>query len=121
MTEPRTGKLTTHVLDVAHGRPAAGLRVSLYFVEDGRDTLLRPATTGPTGRPDGPLLDGRRFGAGTYKLAFAVGDYFAVAGHPDARRFLDVVPVVFTVDDATADYHVPLVVSPWAYSTYRGS
>lgn len=121
MSEARTGKLTTHVLDVAHGRPAAGLRIQLYWLEGGNETLLRPATTGETGRPDEPLLEGRRFSAGTYKLAFHVGDYFEHAGHADARRFLDVVPVVFTVDDATANYHVPLVVSPWAYSTYRGS
>jgi 5-hydroxyisourate hydrolase len=119
----KAGKLSTHVLDTASGRPAEGVRVSVYFDDGhgGPPVLMRSLVTTPDGRTDGPLLDGTRFHAGRYRIDFAVGDYFAAAGHADARRFLDVVPIAFTVDDATAGYHVPLLVSPWAYSTYRGS
>ena len=115
------GKLTTHVLDTASGKPAARMRVQLMWVEPDRDVLLRAAVTNPDGRTDGPMLEGDRFSAGTYKLIFDVGDYYATIGHPDAWKFLSIVPVVFTVDDASKNYHVPLLVSPWAYSTYRGS
>ena len=122
------GKLSTHVLDTAHGCPAAGVRVTVYFIDPHAgvgggpgEVRLRSVVTNADGRTDGPLLDGDRFHAGRYRLEFAVGDYFAARGHPDARRFLDAVPVAFTVDDASAGYHVPLLVSPWAYSTYRGS
>jgi hydroxyisourate hydrolase len=111
------------VLDTATGKPAAGVRVSVYFDDGhgGAPVLMRSVVTNADGRTDGPLLDGTRFHAGRYRVDFAVGDYFAAAGHADARRFLDVVPIAFTVDDATAGYHVPLLVSPWAYSTYRGN
>jgi 5-hydroxyisourate hydrolase len=120
------GKLSTHVLDTAHGCPAAGLRVTLYFLEPQAaagqgEARLRSLVTNADGRTDGPLLEGGRFMAGRYRLEFAVGDYFAARGHADARRFLDVVPIAFTVEDASVGYHVPLLVSPWAYSTYRGS
>ena len=120
------GKLSTHVLDTAHGCPAAGVRVTVYFIDPAggvahAETRLRSVVTNADGRTDGPLLDGPRFAAGRYRIEFAVGDYYAARGHPDAGRFLDVVPVAFTVDDASAGYHVPLLVSPWAYSTYRGS
>jgi 5-hydroxyisourate hydrolase len=120
------GKLSTHVLDTAHGCPAAGVRVTIYFIDpqDGADAgevRLRSVLTTADGRTDGPLLEGKKFHAGRYRLEFAVGEYFAARGHADARRFLDVVPIAFTVDDATVGYHVPLLVSPWAYSTYRGS
>ena len=115
------GKLSTHVLDTANGKPAAGMRVQLFWVEPQADVLLRATVTNADGRTDGPMVDGDRFSAGTYKLVFHVGDYFAEAGHPDARRFLDVVPLLFVVDDSSKPYHVPLLVSPWAYSTYRGS
>jgi 5-hydroxyisourate hydrolase len=70
---------------------------------------------------DSPVVEGPSFVAGTYRLEFSVGAYFESRGHADARRFLDVVPIVFVVDDASRSYHVPLLVSPWAYSTYRGS
>jgi 5-hydroxyisourate hydrolase len=111
------GKLTTHVLDTAHGIPAAGVKISVY--RDGK--LLHTATTNRDGRLDAPLLAGEKFSPGAYRLDFSVGDYFAARGDSDARRFLDVVPIAFTVDDGARDYHVPLLVSPWSYTTYRGS
>jgi 5-hydroxyisourate hydrolase len=111
------GKLTTHVLDTSTGRPAAGVKVSLYRGQ----SLLREMVTNADGRGDRPLLEGVQFLAGTYRLEFAVGDYFASMGQPDTRRFLDVVPIVFVVDDPMKSYHVPLLVTPWSYSTYRGS
>ena len=112
-----SGKLSTHVLDTAHGKPAAGVRVELYR----DDVLLLQVVTNADGRTDAPLLVGEAFVAGNYRIDFHMGDYFLTLGHPDARRFLDVVPIVFVVDDATRGYHVPLLVSPWSYSTYRGS
>ena len=116
------GKLTTHVLDTAHGRPAAGMRIELYQVgAPGNAAPFAVVETNPDGRPPTPLLEADTIGPGTYRLAFHVGAYFASQNHPDARRFLDVVPVVFIIDDPTAHYHVPLLVSPWSYSTYRGS
>jgi 5-hydroxyisourate hydrolase len=117
------GKLSTHVLDTASGNPAAGLRNSVYFDDDhgGPPVLMRSVVTNADGRTDGPLLEGPKFHAGHYRLDFAVGDYFASVKHADARRFLDVVPIAFTVEDAGMAYHVPLLVSPWAYHTYRGS
>ena len=115
-------KLTTHVLDTAHGRPAAGMRVELFQVgAPGGAAPLVEVQTNADGRTPAPLLAGEDLTPATYRLAFHVGDYFAGLGHPDARRFLDVVPIVFVVDDPAAGYHVPLLVSPWAYSTYRGS
>jgi 5-hydroxyisourate hydrolase len=111
------GKLTTHVLDTAHGCPAAGMTVSLYVEK----VLIAKVVTNPDGRCDAPLVAGERFVAGGYHLEFCVGDYYAARNHPDARRFLDVVPVYFIVEDPKRPYHVPLLVSPWAYSTYRGS
>lgn len=109
------GKLTTHVLDTAHGRPAAGLRLELHRLDGGRTELVRTETNAD-GRTNGPLLEGEAFAPGTYELTFHVGDYF---GEP--ARFLDVVPIRFTIADASAHYHVPLLCSPWSYSTYRGS
>lgn len=111
------GKLTTHVLDTAHGTPAAGVKISLY-----RDAkLLSQAVTNRDGRLDSPLLSGETFSEGAHRLEFSIGDYFASRNHPDARRFLDIVPIIFNVDDPQRDYHVPLLVSPWSYTTYRGS
>jgi 5-hydroxyisourate hydrolase len=111
------GKLTTHVLDVASGTPAAGMKISLF-----RDNqLLRSTITNATGRTDTPLLENDRVLSGTYRLEFSVGDYFAARQHPDAKKFLDIVPIVFIIHQPQSDYHVPLLVSPWSYSTYRGS
>lgn len=113
------GKLTTHVLDTAHGKPAAGLRIDLFKANQA--TALLSIKTNADGRADKPLLDGDALTAGTYRLEFHVGDYFRTVGSGDAGKFLDVVPIVFVVSDAAVHYHVPLLVSPWAYSTYRGS
>jgi hydroxyisourate hydrolase len=115
------GKLSTHVLDTARGVPAAGMRVELYRVgAPGGAGPLVEAVTDADGRTPAPLLMGD-LAAGTYRLVFHVGAYFAGRGDADARRFLDVVPIVFVVDDPAGSYHVPLLVSPWSYSTYRGS
>lgn len=109
------GKLTTHVLDTARGKPAAGVPVELYRLENETGTLVAKTTTNRDGRTDGPLLEGAGLRAGTYQLVFRIGGYFAGAG------FLDVVPIRFTIADAAAHYHVPLLCSPWSYTTYRGS
>lgn len=108
------GKLTTHVLDTAHGRPAAGMRIELW--KDGASVLS--VTTNPDGRCDKPLVEDGSLISGAYELHFHVGEYFAGLGVE--CPFLDVVPVWFRVEEGKS-YHVPLVVSPWAYSTYRGS
>jgi 5-hydroxyisourate hydrolase len=106
--------LSTHVLDIAQGRPAAGMAITLTRVSDGQ--ILAEVVTNADGRTDAPLAS--ELPAGEYELVFAVGDYF---GREGERPFLDRVPVRFGVADAAARYHVPLLVSPWAYSTYRGS
>ncbi len=112
------GRLTTHVLDTAAGVPAAGVRIELWSGE----TLIKTVQTNADGRTDEPLLAGEAFAEGTYELVFLVGDYFARKRLTGAALpFLDRVPVRFGVADAEAHYHVPLLVSPWAYSTYRGS
>ncbi len=119
-----TGRLTTHVLDTAQGRPAAQLLISLWWrgVDGSERTLLKQLRTNSDGRSDEPLLSGEALRAGCYELVFAVGDYFASQPvQTSTPPFLDQVPVCFTIADATAHYHVPLLVSPWAYSTYRGS
>ena len=118
------GRLTTHVLDTAQGCPAAGLAIELWEIDadTGARRLVKSIRTNADGRSDGPLLAGDELLAGAYELVFAVGAYFA--GQPvatSAPPFLDYVPVRFTIADADAHYHVPLLVSPWAYSTYRGS
>jgi 5-hydroxyisourate hydrolase len=119
-----SGRLTTHVLDTAQGRPASGLDIELWQLEpdDKGRTLIRTFRTNADGRTDGPLLDGDELAAGRYELVFLVGPYFAEQPLPVANPpFLDRVPVRFAISDPTAQYHVPLLVSPWAYSTYRGS
>jgi hydroxyisourate hydrolase len=110
--------LTTHVLDLTHGRPAAGLRVVL---SQAGETLVE-AVTNADGRVDKPLLAGAAFKAGRYRLDFHVGDYFRAKGValPDPP-FIDVVSVEFGVSDPSQHHHVPLLVSPYGYSTYRGS
>ena len=117
------GRLTTHVLDTAAGRPAAGLRMELWAVRlDGVRDLVREAATNDDGRVDGALLSGAEFVVGTYELVFHAGDYLRAAGHALADPpFLDIVPIRFGIADASAHYHVPLLISPFAYSTYRGS
>ena len=123
MTPPGGGGLTTHVLDTAHGRPAAGLRVDLSIVDaDGRPRLLRTVTTNANGRCDAPLLAPEEMQVARYELVFHVGAYFREAGValPDPP-FLEQVPVRFAIADRAGRYHVPLLVSPYGYTTYRGS
>jgi 5-hydroxyisourate hydrolase len=116
------GKLSTHVLDTAQGKPGAGVRVELYAVDGGRRTLLKQEATNADGRCNAPLLEGVDLKAGQYELVFAAGDYFAAQGVAlPSPRFIDRVTIAFGVADATQNYHVPLVVTPWSYSTYRGS
>jgi len=114
------GRITTHVLDTAAGRPAAGLKVILTRL-DGSPTVVTEAVTNADGRIDRPLLEGTAFARGRYEIMFHVGDYFRRSGValPDPP-FLDLVPLRFGVTE-DAHYHVPLLVSPFAYSTYRGS
>lgn len=116
-------RLTTHVLDTARGIPAAGVRID-FSVFDGNGTprLLATVHTNRDGRTDQPLLEGAAFAVGRYELAFHIGAYFTACGVAlAAPPFLDVVPVRFGIADADAHYHVPLLASPWTYSTYRGS
>ena len=108
-----SGKLSTHVLDTARGRPAAGMKIELRSLENG--SLLKSVLTNSDGRTDSPLLVDSEMAVGSYEITFHVGDYFG------ENTFLDVVPIRFRITDATAAYHVPLLCSPWAYSTYRGS
>ena len=116
------GKLSTHVLDTASGMPAADLRIELWQMRDDGERLIKTVRTNADGRTDQPLLDASAIEAGTYELLFFVGEYFSARGVAQADpRFLDIVPVRFGIADAAANYHVPLLVSPWSYSTYRGS
>lgn len=116
------GKLTTHVLDTAHGCPAAGVSIRLYRLDDTTRTLLDTRVTNADGRCDAPLLEGTALEAGTYELEFAAGDYFAARGLVlPSPRFVDRVPIRFGIADASQHYHVPLLVSPFSFSTYRGS
>lgn len=116
------GKLSTHVLDITQGKPGVGVAVELYAVNGKERTLLREVVTNHDGRCDAPLLQGEEMRAGRYELVFAAGDYFAGQGVmlPEPR-FVDRVTIAFGIADPAQNYHVPLVVSPWAYSTYRGS
>ncbi len=113
------GHLTTHVLDTAHGRPGAGISVKLFSLENGRH-LVATSVTNDDGRTDQPLLDGDTYRPGSYELEFAVGRYFAGAALADDPPFLDDVVIRFSLAN-DQHYHVPLLVSPWSYSTYRGS
>lgn len=117
------GRLTTHVLDLGRGRPAAGVAIDLFRVlPDGARELVASARTNADGRTDSPLLSGDDYAAGIYELVFGVGGYFAAGGRANAEiTFLDWVPVRFGIADAETNYHVPLLVTPWSYSTYRGS
>ena len=105
--------LTTHVLDTMRGCPAAGVKIELWLLD--KKALLKTVQTNSDGRTDAPLLEGNSMATGNYELIFFVGDYFG------DKKFLDRVPVRFVISDANAKYHVPLLVSPWSYTTYRGS
>lgn len=116
------GYLTTHVLDTARGRPAAGLRITLYRLEGNSRTELAQSVTNADGRTDGPILPREAFGPGVYELVFHAGDWLHATGLAGAEPpFLDQVPVRFGLSDAEAHYHVPLLLAPYGYSTYRGS
>jgi 5-hydroxyisourate hydrolase len=115
------GKLTTHILDTAHGKPAAGVAIELYQIDPSAGkTLIKTLITNLDGRTDLPILSEREFGPGTYELVFSIGDYFQRFLAFAQPLFLNRIPIQFTVTNDEA-YHVPLLVSPWSYSTYRGS
>lgn len=118
------GKLTTHVLDTAHGCPAVGMKITLWAIapDSQSRTCLKEVHTNADGRTDAPLLVDDDFQTGVYELTFEVGAYFAQQDRnlPEPY-FLDVVPLRFGIADAAVHYHVPLLASPWSYSTYRGS
>jgi 5-hydroxyisourate hydrolase len=118
------GLLTTHILDTARGRPAAGMALELARIDDNGDRqILKTVRANPDGRTDAPLLEGDDLIHGVYEIVFDAGEYFA--GQPEAGSadppFLGLVPVRFGIADPSAHYHVPLLTSSWAYSTYRGS
>ena len=115
------GRLTTHVLDTANGRPGAGIALELYRLGRGREQVAS-AVTNSDGRCDRPLLEGEALSAGTYELVFQAGAYFAARGQGGpAPRFLDEVVIRFGIAAPAEHYHVPLLISPFGYSTYRGS
>ena len=114
--------LSTHVLDTMHGCPAAGMVVSLHSTAGGQATLIKRLVLNHDGRTDAPLFDNASLRAGTYRLSFEVAGYFQARGvELPEPNFLDVVHLDFGVAHADQHYHVPLLVSPWSYSTYRGS
>jgi 2-oxo-4-hydroxy-4-carboxy-5-ureidoimidazoline decarboxylase len=114
-----TGRLSTHVLDTVNGRPAAGVTITLHEIGASARALLREVVTNADGRTDAPLISGEPLRIGTYELAFHVGAYFrATAADPP---YLDIVPIRFSIAEPEGHYHVPLLVTPWSYTTYRGS
>ncbi|WP_439524101.1 hydroxyisourate hydrolase [Marivita sp.] len=117
-----SGYLTTHVLDTAKGCPAAGLKIALYRVSGNSHHKIAETVTNEDGRTDSPILPAGDFKTGTYELVFFAGDYLRASGQAgDDPLFLDEVPLRFGMSDADAHYHVPLLLSPFGYSTYRGS
>src|SRR5690349_12620110 len=112
-------RLSTHVLDTANGCPARDMQIELWSLDAENRKLLKSVRTNADGRTDQPLLSAEELRSGQYELVFCVGDYFATKGAPASKlRFLDRIPVRFGIADANASYHIPLLVSPWAYSTY---
>lgn len=121
MADGEGGRLTTHVLDAASGRPAAGLSIALFRYENGARVHVKDAVTNADGRCDAPLLAGAEFVTGEYELVFAAGDYLRGQGVDLPKpAFLDIIPIRFGMAEAT-HFHVPLLLSPYSYSTYRGS
>ena len=115
------GALTTHVLDTAHGRPAANVKVSLFRIGNARE-LLKIDQTNTDGRLEAPILDADDYSPGVYELLFEAGDYFRSCGlELSEPPFVDQVVIRFGIGETDSHYHVPLLVSPWSYSTYRGS
>lgn len=116
------GRLTTHVLDTARGKPAAGVKIALYRVTGASHEKIAETVTNSDGRTDAPMLTGDDFTTGSYELVFFAGDYLRATGQASGEvLFLDQIPIRFGVPDAGQHYHVPLLISPFAYSTYRGS
>ena len=116
------GRLTTHVLDTARGKPAAGVRIALYRVSGNSHRKIAETVTNADGRTDAPMLAGDKLTEGSYELVFFAGDYLRDSGQAAGEvLFLDQIPIRFGVPDAGQHYHVPLLISPFAYSTYRGS
>ena len=116
------GRLTTHVLDTALGKPAAGVKIVLYRVSENSHRKIAETVTNADGRTDAPMLTGKDFTVGSYELVFFAGDYLRASGQSAGEvLFLDQIPIRFGVPDAGQHYHVPLLISPFAYSTYRGS
>jgi 5-hydroxyisourate hydrolase len=115
------GRLTTHALDTARGRPATGMSVELFRIDGDTRRSLKALSTNADGRTDAPLLEGDEMESGTYELVFGVGEYFAGREGVADPPFLGQVPIRFGLADPSAHYHVPLLASPWSYSTYRGS
>ncbi len=121
MSKTDGGRLTTHVLDTASGKPAGGLSISLFRIKGEARTHLKTVATNGDGRCDQPLLEGEEFETGEYELVFRAGDYLRASGTAlPEPAFLDTVPIRFGMAEH-AHYHVPLLVSPYGYSTYRGS
>ncbi|WP_435257764.1 hydroxyisourate hydrolase [Thioclava sp. FR2] len=116
------GRLSTHVLDTARGKPAAGVKIALYRVSGNSHRKIAETMTNADGRTDAPLLTGDDLKEGQYELVFFAGDYLRASGQAgEGELFLDQIPIRFGVPDASQHYHVPLLISPFAYSTYRGS
>lgn len=116
------GRLSTHVLDTAHGKPAQGVSIELYALEGEARRLIVSTATNADGRTDAPLLSGEAFKTGRYEIVFQAGAYFRSLGAALAEpAFLDAIPIRFAIAEPDGHYHVPLLVSPWSYSTYRGS
>ena len=117
-----SGRLTTHILDTALGKPAAGLKIDLFRLANAERVHLKSVVTNDDGRTDGPMLEGADFTEGNYELVFSAGDYIRRTGGGDEGvLFLDEIPIRFGIGDAGQHYHVPLLLSPFGYSTYRGS
>ncbi len=116
------GRLSTHVLDTARGKPAAGVKITLYRVTGDAREKIAETVTNADGRTDAPMLAGDKLVVGSYELVFFAGDYLRASGQAEGEvLFLDQIPIRFGVPDAGQHYHVPLLISPFAYSTYRGS
>ena len=115
-------RLSTHVLDTMHGKPAPGVTIELYALDGDARRLVKSVVTNADGRTDAPLLAGEAYRPGQYELVFHIGDYFRKLGVALPQpAFLDTVPLRFGIAEADGHYHVPLLASPWSYSTYRGS
>jgi len=114
-------KLTTHVLDIYSGKPGKGIKVDLYYLQNDKKEKVNSIILNNDGRADKPLVEGSNFKEGKYEMIFFVGDYFKKITNTSSTPFLDDVVIKFGISNTKEHYHVPLLVSPWSYSTYRGS